>query len=178
VATRDTGGHVVYIRSLTKSVSPAIRVAGVVARGPARARIATDRTIDELYVSPVLQRAALDILTAPGRATHLRGTREALRARRDALVGHIRRLLPAGALARVPAGGLNLWIALPVALSAREVADLCARRGLLVSPGDEWFPAEPPGPFLRLNYSGPDEPRFEEATRILAGAIEELAGGL
>jgi DNA-binding transcriptional MocR family regulator len=56
------------------------------------------------------------------------------------------------------------------------VADLCARRGLLVSPGEEWFPAEPAGPFLRLNYSGPDEPRFEEATRILAAAIEELAG--
>ena len=34
VASRDDSGHVVYLRSLTKSVSPAIRIAAVIARGP------------------------------------------------------------------------------------------------------------------------------------------------
>ena len=34
LAARDDGGHVVYLRSLAKSVSPAVRVAGLVARGP------------------------------------------------------------------------------------------------------------------------------------------------
>jgi DNA-binding transcriptional MocR family regulator len=176
VATRDRDGHVVHIRSLTKSVSPALRVAGVTARGPARARIAADRTIDELYVSAVLQRAALDALTAPGRAAHLRGTREALRVRRDALVGHIRRHLPDEALGTLPAGGLNLWLRFRVA-SARDLAELCARRGVGVSPGDEWFPAEPPAAFLRLNYSGPDASRFEEAVRAIAAAAQEAAPG-
>jgi DNA-binding transcriptional MocR family regulator len=176
VATRDRDGHVVHIRSLTKSVSPALRVAGVTARGPARARIAADRTIDELYVSAVLQRAALDVLSAPGRAAHLRGTREALRARRDALAGHIRNLLPDGVLGPLPAGGLNLWLRFQVA-SARDLAELCARRGVGVSPGDEWFPAEPPAAFLRLNYSGPDAARFEEAVRAIAAAVEEAARG-
>ncbi|BAS07805.1 2-aminoadipate transaminase [Arthrobacter sp. Hiyo4] len=33
VASRDDSGHVVYLRSLTKSVSPSIRVAAVIARG-------------------------------------------------------------------------------------------------------------------------------------------------
>ena len=116
------------------------------------------------------------MLTAPGRAAHLRGTREALRARRDALVGHIRRHLPEDALGPLPAGGLNLWLRLRVA-SARDVAELCARRGVGVSPGDEWFPAEPPAAFLRLNYSGPDASRFEEAVRAIAAAVEEAAPG-
>jgi DNA-binding transcriptional MocR family regulator len=40
-----------------------------------------------------------------------------------------------------------------------------------VSPGAEWFPAEPTGPFVRLNYSGPDPSRFGEAVRILADCL-------
>lgn len=175
VATRDADGHVIHIRSLTKSVSPAIRVAGVTARGPAQARIQTDRTIDELYVSGVLQAAALEVLTAPGRDAHLRAARDLLRARRDALAGHIERLLPGGTLTRLPRGGLNLWLRLPEGTTAPVVAERCARAGLVVSPGDEWFPAEPAGAFLRLNYSGPHAARFEEAIRILAGAIGEAA---
>ncbi|MGD9695210.1 MAG: PLP-dependent aminotransferase family protein [Thermoleophilia bacterium] len=173
VATRDRDGHVIYIRSLTKSVSPSIRVAAVIARGPVRTRILTDRTIDEMYVSGVLQAAALEVLTAHGRDAHLRATREQLRARRDALAGHIRRLLPEGTLGRLPRGGLNLWLQLPPGTGARDVAERCARRGLYVSPGEEWFPAEPTGPFLRLNYSGPYAARFEEAVGIVATAIAQ-----
>ena len=170
-AARDTDGHAIHIRSLTKSVSPAMRVAGVIARGPARARIQTDRAIDELYVSGVLQAAAFDVLTSPGRAAHVRAVRDNLAARRDALAGHIGRLLPGGTLPRLPRGGLNLWLQLPEGSSAALVAERCDRAGLVVSPGDEWFPAEPAGPFLRLNYSGPHAARFEEAVRILGDAI-------
>src|SRR5690348_5455153 len=36
VAAHDDSGHVIYLRSLTKSVSPALRIAAVIARGPAR----------------------------------------------------------------------------------------------------------------------------------------------
>lgn len=67
---------------------------------------------------------------------------------------------------------MRLWVA-----SARDLAELCARRGVGVSPGDEWFPAEPPAAFLRLNYSGPDASRFEEAVRAIAAAVEESAPG-
>ncbi|HET6241604.1 MAG TPA: PLP-dependent aminotransferase family protein, partial [Arthrobacter sp.] len=54
LAARDDSGHVVYLRSLTKSVSPAIRVAAVIARGPARERILADRGAESMYVSGLL----------------------------------------------------------------------------------------------------------------------------
>lgn len=171
VAARDLDGRVIHVRSITKGVSPALRVAAVIARGPARARIQADRTINDLYVSGVLQAAALEVLSAPGRPAHLRAVHAQLRARRDELARLVRRHLPDGALPRVPTGGLNLWVRLPEDASAVEVAERCALAGLLVSPGDEWFPSEPTGPFLRLNYAGPSPARFEEAVRILASVI-------
>src|SRR3712207_7654596 len=46
-------------------------------------------------------------------------------------------------------------------------------RGLLIAAGTEWFPAEAPGAFLRLNFSGPNPSAFPQAARILG---ETLAG--
>ncbi len=171
VVANDTDGHVVYLRSLTKSISPAVRIAGVIARGPALSRIRADRVVDGLYVSGVLQTAALDVVTAPGWQPHLRRMRDQLRQRRDALTALISAGLPAGVLTAVPAGGLNLWLRLPPGITAAGVVAACAAEGLLISPGEEWFPAEAVGEFVRLNYSGPNPGRFSEAVGILAAQL-------
>jgi DNA-binding transcriptional MocR family regulator len=171
VAARDDRGHVVYLRSLTKSVSPAIRVAGVIARGPARDRILADRGAESMYVSGLLQAAALDIVTQPAWQTHLRGLRHQLGARRDLLVTAVREHVPRADLEHVPAGGLNLWVRLPDGTDLPRLVGDCERAGLVIAAGNEWFPAEPTGPFIRLNYAGPNPAAFDEAGRILGRAL-------
>lgn len=172
IAARDEDGHVLHLRSLTKSVSPSLRVAAVIARGPARDRILADRGAESMYVSGVLQAAALDVVTQPGLRTHLRGLRQQLRARRDLLVDSLREHAPQAHLDTVPTGGLNLWVRLPDGTDLDGLAQRCERAGLLVAPGTEWFPAEPAGPHLRLNYAGPNPAAFPEAARILGDALD------
>jgi DNA-binding transcriptional MocR family regulator len=171
VAARDDGGHVVYLRSLTKSVSPAVRVAAVIARGPARDRILADRGAESMYVSSLLQAAALDIVTQPAWQTHLRGLRHHLGARRDQLVAAVRDHVPQASLDHVPAGGLNLWLRLPDGTDLARLATDCEAAGLIIAAGTEWFPAEPTGPFVRLNYAGPNPAAFTEGARILGRAL-------
>lgn len=36
-----------------------------------------------------------------------------------------------------------------------------------LAPGDEWFPAEPTGAYLRINYSGPNPGAFADGARVL-----------
>ncbi|MCK9795916.1 PLP-dependent aminotransferase family protein [Isoptericola sp. 4D.3] len=174
LAAHDRDGHVIYLRSLTKSVSPALRVAALVARGPARDRILADRAAESMYVSGLLQAAALDVVAQPAWRTHLRHLRPALRTRRDALLHALRERAPAAHVDRVPAGGLNLWARLPDGADPARVALACEARGVVVAPGDEWFPAEPAGPYLRLNFSGPDPDRFDEAARVIGQAVEAI----
>ncbi len=174
VAAQDDGGHVVYLRSLTKSVSPALRIAAVIARGPARDRILADRSAESMYVSGLLQAAALDVVSQPAWQTHLRGVREQLRARRDLLVDSLREHAPSVHVDLVPPGGLNLWARLPDATDLDHLAQQCERAGLLIAPGAEWFPAEPAGAFVRLNYSGPNPAAFPVGVRILGRALGQL----
>jgi DNA-binding transcriptional MocR family regulator len=113
MAAQDASAHVVYIRSLTKSVSPTIRIGAIVARGPVLERLLADRAAESLYVSGLLQQAALEVVTDPGWRAHLRRLRPQLRERRDHLVAALRERAPALQIDSVPRGGLHLWARLP-----------------------------------------------------------------
>lgn len=171
VAASDDDGHVVYLRSLTKSASPALRVAAVIARGPAHDRILADRAAESMYVSGLLQAAALDVVTQPAWRTHLRGFREQLRVRRDLLISSLAAHAPSAQAESVPAGGLNLWVRLPDGTDIGQVVRDCEVRGLIIAPGSEWFPAEPSGSYVRLNYANADPARFPEAAGILESVL-------
>ncbi|WP_426997332.1 PLP-dependent aminotransferase family protein [Pseudarthrobacter sp. N5] len=172
VGARDDSGHVVYLRSLTKSVSPAIRVAAVIARGPARERILADRAAESMYVSGLLQAAALDVVTQPAWQTHLRSLRHQLQTRRDLLVSSLREHAPQAHISHLPKGGLNLWLRLPDGTDLERLTRDCESAGVIIAAGTEWFPAEPAGPFIRLNYAGPNPGAFPEGARILGQSIE------
>lgn len=171
LAARDGSGHVVYLRSLTKSLSPAVRVAAVVARGPARERIVADRLAESMYVSGLLQAAAVDVVTQPGWQAHLRGLKSQLKSRRDLLLDSLREYAPAAHVAYVPAGGLNLWARLPDGTAMDRLVRDCEAGGVVIADGAGWFPAEASGPFLRLNYAGPNPAAFPRAARVLGEAL-------
>lgn len=171
LASRDDSGHVVYLRSLTKSVSPAVRVGALISRGPARDRILAEVQAQSMYVSGVLQAAALDVVSQPGWQTHQRHLRHALSERRNLLINALREHAPTTLLEHVPPGGLNLWVRLPDRTDVRAVVEASERRGVIIAAGDEWFPAEPAAPYVRLNFSGQNPGAFANAARVLGEVL-------
>lgn len=175
-AAHDDAGHVVYLRSLTKSISPAVRVAAVIARGPVRDRLLHAAQSESIYVSGTLQTVALDVVTQPGWRTHLRSFTEELRSRRDLLRQSLQEHAPQVQVEAVPRGGLNLWARLPDGVALRPLLRELENRGLLVVPGDELFPAEPTAPYIRMSYAGPDPGSYPEAARVLGEVLGEHMG--
>lgn len=43
---------------------------------------------------------------------------------------------------------------------------------VIIAAGTGWFPAEPTGPFIRLNYAGPNPSAFPEGARLLGRSME------
>ena len=166
--TRD--GHVVHVRSLTKPSAPGLRIAAVVARGPAAARLRAARIVEDLFVAGPLQEAALELVGAPAWRAHLERLRRVLRERRDALAAALDRRRR-----RCPQGGMNLWVAARAA-DDRELAQRAAAAGVIVSPGRPFFAAEPPGPFLRLTYAAEPPERLAEGVARLRECARCAAG--
>jgi DNA-binding transcriptional MocR family regulator len=168
LAADDVHGHCVYLRSLTKSTAPGLRIGAIVARGAALARLTASRAVTEFFVSGPMQEAALEVVHAPAWQRHLRRVRATLVARRDALVAALRQHLGAGSIAVVPAGGMHLWVRLPDEVDSDDVVRRAAAQGVAVSPGRRWFPAEPTGSFLRVSYGCAVERELVAAAEVLA----------
>jgi DNA-binding transcriptional MocR family regulator len=176
LAQSDLHGHVVYVRSLSKCVAPGMRIGAICARGAALQRLRTARLVDDFSVPGLMQETALQLVTAPSWPKHLKALRADLRGKRDHLARAVRRHLGPEALRHVPSGGLHLWVALPPGTSDDRVASEAATRDLLVGAGRHWFPAEAPGPHLRLSFSGAQPEWVDEAIKLLAEITETAAG--
>ncbi|WP_199512464.1 aminotransferase-like domain-containing protein [Nucisporomicrobium flavum] len=171
LAADDPDGHVVHLRSLTKSAAPSLRVAAIGARGPAGARLRAARLLDDFFVAGPLQQATLELVTAPAWSRHRRGLRTALRARREALLAALHRHLPELVPRPVPRGGLHLWCPLPDGTDDVALAAAAAAEGVIVFPGRPWYAGEPPAPHLRLTYAAAAPGLMDEAVRRLARAL-------
>lgn len=124
-----------------------------------------------MYVSGLLQSVALDVVTQPAWRRHLRTLHQQLAARRDLLVDALREHAPSAHVTAVPQGGLNLWVRLPDGTDLARLVRDCEAESVIVAAGDEWFPAEPTGPYLRLNYSGPNPGAFPDGARVIGQAL-------
>ncbi|RKW70702.1 aminotransferase-like domain-containing protein [Galactobacter caseinivorans] len=174
LAAQDPDGRVVHLRSLTKSVSPALRVAAVTARGPVRDRLVGEIAAQAMYVSPLLQAALLDVVTAAGWPAHLKRLRRELTQRRDLLLRLLAPAAPALTVESVPRGGLHAWVRVDPLVDAAELVARCLARGVRVRTGEAWFPAEPPAQFLRVTFAGVSAQSLPDAAGILAQEARQL----
>jgi DNA-binding transcriptional MocR family regulator len=169
----DPDGHVVYVRSLSKNVAPALRVAAFVARGPALDRLRNAQSVQSGFVSTILQHIATDVLTAPGWSRHLRAVRAELTTRRDSLISALGRELPGWGVPLAPTCGLHLWVRLPDHQDEEAVVAAARSVGVRLAAGRPFYPAEPVGPHLRVSYGAATPATLTTAVVGLAG---QLAG--
>jgi DNA-binding transcriptional MocR family regulator len=151
---RQGGDRVVYIRSLTKSTAPGLRVAGIVAQGPVLGRLRSLRATEDFFVAGILQDTALELINAAAFGNYVQKLRHTLRERRDAAIRALARHLPKARLQRIPEGGFSLWLELPAGSDDLTFVTAAAHAGVSLTPGAPWFAAERPGAFVRISTAG------------------------
>lgn len=175
LAADDPDGVVVHVRSLTKAASPSLRVGALSARGPVLERLRAIQVVDSFFVPRPLQETTLELVGSPAWASHLRALAGALRDRRTALLAALGGTLPTLLPRRPPLGGYHVWLRLPDGTDEPAVVANALSRGVAVTAGAPYFPAEPPAPHLRLSYAAtPGTTQLEEAVHRLAEALPSL----
>ena len=175
MASMDAHGTVVHVNSLTKILAPGLRLAAVIARGPAAHRLRAGHLVESFFVARPLQEAALELVGSSAWNRHLSAVRSDLTARRDTLAAALSARLPEAELHLLPRGGLHLWVRLPPRVSEDALVEEAARQGVLVSPGRMYHPSEPPGPRLRITHSATVHlAELAEGVRRLAAAYQAV----
>jgi DNA-binding transcriptional MocR family regulator len=170
----DRDGHVISIRSLSKSSAPGLRIASLTARGPVLTRLVGARMGSDFFVAPLLQATAAELLSGPGWQRHLSVLRSALAERCTTLVDALAAAAPT-ITAHPPSGGVALWVELPTGLDERAVVDECAARGVRVSPGSAYRLTEAGTGHLRLAFGKDDPDTLVLAARRIGAAVDALS---
>ncbi len=170
----DTGGHVLFVKSFSKTVIPGLRVGCVVARGIPLDRLMESKSVVDRFTSPLIQRTLWRYLSSRQYPRDLETARKTYRRRRDAALRALEVSIPPGVTWTHPAAGFNLWVNLPDGMSAIEAFEEGLKAGVACGLGDLFLPHTPPPSGLRVSFADKPESTIYEGIRRLGLALKDL----
>ena len=171
----DKSGRVIYIGSVSKSLSPALRLGFIVAPQALVRELRALRHAMLRHPSAFLQHAYALFLSLGHHESHARRVNAAMQERLGLAAAGLRDELPDFAFT-LPQGGASIWVRAPAWADADELAALARASGVLIEAGGVFFAKPPyPCPFFRLRLSSLPAARVREGIQVLASVVAELA---
>jgi DNA-binding transcriptional MocR family regulator len=166
---------VIYLSSLSKTVAPSLRIGWMVAASEVLRRSVVAKQTMDLCTSPLAQRIASTYLGLGRHGAAVARARAEYRARMEAMVGEIDRLLPAQLSYIRPKGGMFIWARALRPIAPQQLFDACVTAGVLYVPGSAFFAERPDLLAMRLSYAAPDVSAIRQGVGRLAHAFQQLS---
>ncbi|MET1128118.1 MAG: PLP-dependent aminotransferase family protein [Thermoproteota archaeon] len=171
--TLDSEGRVIYISSLSKILSPGLRLGWIIAPSQLVRRVELVKQAVDLHTPTLTQYIASEAIKRGVIDRNIPKIREVYRAKRDAMLQSLEENLAEYARWTKPVGGLFVWLWFNESINSRKLLDIAIRRGVAFVPGSAFYPLGGGENTARLNYSYPAPEQIREGIRRLAEAVRE-----
>ena len=172
LAALDQDGLVIYISTLSKTLSPGMRIGWVAAcEEIIHALIITKQPAD-LHTSTIEQRAAIRAVNGFDYDAHIAGLCKVYGDRCNTMLDALERYFPVEAQWTHPEGGLFLWIELPRTIRGEDLLEDSLREHVAFVPGGPFFVDEGHDHFIRLNFSNQPPEIIEEGVKRIGSALK------
>jgi 2-aminoadipate transaminase len=165
--------RVVYLGTLSKIISPGIRVGWVMAPAPLIEKLATLKQSADLCSSNLNQMFAEAYLGRDIWKKNLESQKSIYRSRRDAMLKSLGKYFPKEARWTHPQGGLFIWATLPEYLDTTKMLPLAIEQKVAYVPGTAFYPDYSGANHMRLNFSFPPEEQVVKGIKILGKVIRK-----
>lgn len=169
----DTNSNVLYIGSLSKTLSPGLRIGWVAGAEPVIERLSNLKRQADYGTSSLSQRVAAEWLEEGLYEHHLEYVRKELLKRRLEASAALERHLSELADWQIPNGGFFIWVKLKQDISIKELYTEAVNEGILFHPGSIYTEGTSRSIRLSYGYAGPTQ--FEEGIRRLKKWIITLS---
>ncbi len=170
----DGGDFVIYIGTLSKILSPGIRLGWAVAPPPVMEKIVLGKQAADLCTSTLTQHFVREYFAEGRWREYVDSLVKIYRGRRDTMVAALRENFPAEATWTEPEGGLFIWATLPDYIDTGDLLAKALREDVAFVPGQAAYADESRGrSSMRLNFSGVGDEEIREGVRRIGKAIAE-----
>jgi 2-aminoadipate transaminase len=173
----DGGDYVIYVGTLSKILSPGIRLGWAVAPPPVMEKIVLGKQATDLCTSTLSQYFALEYFAEDRWRSYIDSLCDVYRSRRDAMLEALERHFPEQATWTRPGGGLFVWVTLPSYIDTSDLLAKALRENVAFVPGAAAYADGARGrSSMRLNYSGSTEDEIREGIRRIGRVVDEQVG--
>ncbi|MEC2018919.1 MocR-like pyridoxine biosynthesis transcription factor PdxR [Bacillus velezensis] len=173
IKTIDKNGHVLYIGSLSKTLSPGLRIGWIVGPEPVIERLSDIKMQTDYGSSSLSQRVAAEWFTSGEYQQHLEQVRSQLKVRRQLVMSLLETNLKNVATWNMPKGGFFVWVKILPSLSMKLLYTKALAKGILLNLGSIY--AQEKGNYIRLSYAYASLEDLQKGIYELGLMIKELA---
>jgi 2-aminoadipate transaminase len=169
----DGGDYVLYLGTLSKILSPGIRIGWVAAPPPVLEKIGLGKQAADLCTSTLSQYFVREYFGEGRWREYIEDLVEIYRARRDAMLDALDRHFPEQSTWTRPEGGLFLWATLPDYIDTTDLLAKALRENVAFVPGRAAYVDGRGANSMRLNFSASDEKVLQEGIRRIGRVVSE-----
>jgi 2-aminoadipate transaminase len=170
------GGNVIYLSTFSKTLSPGIRLAWVVAPPEVIRKLVQAKQGADLHTATFNQFVAYEVARGGFLDRHVKTIREVYKERRDVMLAAMDAYFPPGVDWTHPEGGLFLWGTLTEELNAADVLKAAIEQKVAFVPGAPFFPAGGGHNTMRLNFSYASKEKIMEGIARLGRVLYQQLG--
>jgi 2-aminoadipate transaminase len=170
----DGGDYVLYLGTLSKILSPGIRIGWVAAPPPVLEKIGLGKQAADLCTSTLSQYFVREYFGEGRWLDYVADLVEIYRRRRDAMLDALEHHFPPQAEWTRPEGGLFLWATLPDYIDTTDLLAKALRDNVAFVPGRAAYADGVRGASsMRLNFSASDEDELREGIRRIGSVVSD-----
>ncbi|MDP5275981.1 MocR-like pyridoxine biosynthesis transcription factor PdxR [Chengkuizengella axinellae] len=174
----DENGHVIYLKSFSKPISPGFRVGCIVADGKILNKLKAAKSVSDLG-SPLLnQRIIARFIQSFNFESHFKKMNKLLLLRRNLLINALNELNIEGLKWTIPNGGPVMWITFPSHVNTEHLLIDALKQELLFMPSAMCYPNEPEVNHLRISYGNLSLNTYKEALDVFKKVVQDHMEGL
>ncbi|WBL39364.1 PLP-dependent aminotransferase family protein [Bacillus velezensis] len=173
IKTIDKNGHVLYIGSLSKTLSPGLRIGWIVGPEPVIERLSDIKMQTDYGSSSLSQRVAAEWFISGEYQQDLEQVRSQLKVRRELALSVLETHLKDVATWNIPKGGFFVWVKILPSISMKLLYTKALSKGILLNLGRIY--AEEKGNYIRLSYAYASLEDLQKGIYELGLMIKELA---
>lgn len=171
----DTQNAVVYAASMSKILSPGMRVAFCVGESELMGKMVLAKQGNDVHTNLWGQRVCERFLTRCDMDAHLARLRGIYREKAELMASELEKQLGGRLSFWAPKGGMFIWATLPAGVDTAAFVQQCLAKKLAIVPGSAFFVDEAaPCQSIRLNFSTPTKEQIVQGVSIMAEVLGSL----